>query len=97
MNAANGMTAQDFAEACGVGNGEELDMSAVEHIENFIKGFVGPIGSDVKDTRAQLTGGRNDGEYPGWPQLGDKTVVDALAEVKSDVAEIKKLLEAKES
>jgi hypothetical protein len=79
------------------GTGKELDMSEVEHLKDFITGYVGPVISDVKDIRQQLTGGRDAGEYPGWPQLGDKTVVDALAEVKSDVAAIKKLLEAKES
>lgn len=68
------------------GNGEELDMGAVEHIEEFIKGYVGPIGSDVKDIREQFCGAgqRDAGEYNGWPQLGDpetdaRTVVDGLA------------------
>lgn len=32
-----------------------------------------------RDIRAQLTGSPNDGEYPGFPQLGNRTVVDALA------------------
>lgn len=38
----------------------------IKHIEDFIQGYVGPIGSDVKDLREQATGGRNAGEYPGW-------------------------------
>lgn len=33
--------------------------------------YVGPIGSDVKDVRFELTGGRNAGEYPGHPSLID--------------------------
>lgn len=33
---------------------------------DFLKGFVGPIGADVKDVRQQLTGGRDGGQYPGW-------------------------------
>lgn len=38
----------------------------IKHVEDFVKGFVGPIGSDVKDIREQVTGGRNAGEYGGW-------------------------------
>ena len=59
---------------------------------DYIKGFCGPIGSDVKDIREQLTGGRNAGEYPGWPQLGQNTegknltLVDALAAARQDIA-----------
>ncbi|MFD4294128.1 N-acetylmuramoyl-L-alanine amidase [Rhodococcus sp. NPDC058532] len=34
-----------------------------------------------QDIRAQLTGSPNLGEYPGWPQLGGRTVVDALAAI----------------
>lgn len=33
---------------------------------DFIKGFIGPVISDVKDIRQQLTGGRDAGQYPGW-------------------------------
>ncbi|GAA5081487.1 N-acetylmuramoyl-L-alanine amidase [Nocardia iowensis] len=60
-----------------------LSAAEVKHIEDFIVGYVGPIGSDVKDIREQLAGegARDAGEYPGWKQLGDKTMVDALAEV----------------
>lgn len=50
-----------------------------QYVADFIKGFVGPIGSDVKDARQQLTGGRDMGEYPGWGQLGERTLVDAVA------------------
>lgn len=32
----------------------------------------------AKDARAQLTGTVKLGEYPGWPQLGDRTLVDAI-------------------
>ncbi len=56
-------------------------MSAVDDINNFTKGFNAAIGSDVKDVRQQLTGGRDAGQYPGWKQLGDRTVVDALAAI----------------
>ena len=38
----------------------------IKHIEDFIEGFCGPIGSDTKDIREQLTGGRDAGQYPGW-------------------------------
>ena len=55
-------------------------MSAVQEIKDYLDVRVtGPIGSDVKDVRAQVTGGRNSGEYPGFPQIDNRTVVDALA------------------
>lgn len=82
---------------------EEISMDAVTRITtfvgDFIKGFVGPIGSDVKDIRQQLTGGRDLGQYPGWPQLGQKkdggnlTLVDALAATRQDVAALDKKLD----
>lgn len=56
-----------------------LSMSDVDAINKFTADFNGPIGSDVKDVRQQLTGGRDKGQYPGWPQLGNRTLVDALA------------------
>lgn len=66
-------------------DGEDAGMSAseVKQIQDFVTGFVGPIGTDVKDIREQLCGlaQRDSGEYAGWPQLGGHTVVDALAEV----------------
>lgn len=34
-----------------------------------------------RDTKAQLTGSGELGKYPGWPQLGGRTVVDALAAI----------------
>lgn len=34
-----------------------------------------------QDTKAQLTGSPKPGEYPGWAQLGGRTVVDALAAI----------------
>lgn len=56
------------------------DVQAItRYLTDFVTGFVGPIGSDVKDIREQLTGGRDGGQYPGWPQLDGKTVVDAFA------------------
>lgn len=61
----------------------DTSMSAaeVQEIKDFVAGFCGPIGSDVKDIRQQLTGGRDAGQYQGWPQLGGRTVVDAIAEL----------------
>lgn len=70
-------------------------MSDVDAINKFTAAFNGPIGSDVKDIRAQLTGARdlvyvdNDPKkgvdfarsFPGWPQLGGRTAVDALAAI----------------
>lgn len=52
-----------------------IDQKAAEnrkHLEAWLKGFVGPIGADVKDVRQQLTGSRDAiagdlaASYPGW-------------------------------
>lgn len=78
---------------------DELDMSAAQEIKDFIAAFCGPIGSDVKDVRSQLTGGRDKGQYPGWPQLGKNaqgqnlTVTDAIAALRSDQARIEAKLD----
>ena len=45
---------------------EEGDMLTKKFFTDFIKGFIGPVISDVKDIRQQITGGRDAGEYPGW-------------------------------
>lgn len=58
-------------------------MSAKDDIIGFIKAYVGPLISDVKDIREQLTGGRDlirDAKgridlaksYPGWRVLGQR-------------------------
>lgn len=79
---------------------EELDVNAIKRITDFITAFCGPIGSDVKDVRQQLTGGRDKGQYPGWPQLGKNTrggnltLVDAVAALRQDVARIEKKIDA---
>lgn len=56
-------------------------MGATQDVNNFTAAFDGPIGSDVKDVREQLTGGRDKGQFPGWKQLGNRTAVDALAAI----------------
>lgn len=81
-----------------INTGEELTVSQVEeikkyidqkaaenrkHLEAWLKGFVGPIGGDVKDVRQQVTGGRDSiagdlaASYPGWD-------VDALVNAAED-------------
>lgn len=45
---------------------EEGDMLTTKFFTDFLKGFIGPIISDVKDIRQQITGGRDAGQYPGW-------------------------------
>lgn len=73
--------------ANNINSGEELTMAQIDelkqlirdenartrkHVEDWIKGFVGPIGADTKDIRAQLTGARDSipgdlaASYPGW-------------------------------
>lgn len=73
----------DIQKAINHGGDTPMSAAEVKQITDFVKGFCGPIGSDVKDIREQLCGGgsRDMGEYDGWPQLNDKTVVDAIAEV----------------
>ncbi|MEJ6013826.1 peptidoglycan recognition family protein [Corynebacterium sp. H127] len=44
----------------------ENGMNLFQSIADFIKGFVGPIGLDVKAIRRELTGGRDEGQYPGF-------------------------------
>lgn len=74
----------------------------IRHVTDFIKGYIGPIGSDVKDVRQQITGGRDAGEYPGWPQLGkdlqgrNLTLVDGVAAARQDNADLAQRLAALE-
>lgn len=87
MNSADGLSAQDFAAACGIGEGEDVALSnddfnrLTKWIADFIIGYVGPIGSDTKDIREQLTGGRDKGQYPGWEQSGHRTLLDLTAAI----------------
>lgn len=68
-------------------DGKDAPMSAAEvtQIQDFITAFCGPIGSDVKDIREQLCGHaqRDTGQFAGWPQLDNHTVVDALADIRA--------------
>lgn len=71
----------------------EITVAEADRIIKELKHWIdvrltGPVGSDVKDVREQLTGGRNAGEYPGWEQLDDKSVVDALSEIMNRVQRI---------
>jgi hypothetical protein len=75
--------------------GKDAPMSAAEvneikkYVADYITGYVGPIGSDVKDVRYQLTGSRDlvapggkineQASYPGLDMLGGLTPVEALA------------------
>lgn len=45
------------------------------------KAYMDAVASDTKDVREQMCGEnqRDAGEFKGWPQLGNRTVVDALA------------------
>lgn len=75
-------------------DGEDAPMSAAEvkQITDFIAGFCGPIGNDVKDIREQLCGEhqRDGGQYAGWRQLGNRTIVDALAEIRTRLVDLEK-------
>ncbi|WP_284784596.1 peptidoglycan recognition protein family protein [Corynebacterium rhinophilum] len=47
---------------------EPKDVLTIKYFTDFITGFIGPVISDVKDIREQITGagGRDGGKYPGW-------------------------------
>lgn len=52
----------------------------IQELKDYIDlRITNPIGSDVKDIREQLTGGRDAGQYPGYKQLGNRTLTDAVA------------------
>lgn len=55
----------------------------VAKVNAFTQAFMGPIGSDAKDSREQLCGmgARDAGEYDGWGQLGNRTFTDGLGAV----------------
>ena len=40
---------------------------------------------ELTETRHQLAGPSRPGEFPGWPQLGGRTVVDALAAIGEEL------------
>lgn len=84
---ADNLTKAREAEKKGLTVSEKQEIIAEIHaaedriktyVADYIRGFVGPIGSDVKDVRQQLTNGRDRDEYPGWEQLGGRTVTDAI-------------------
>lgn len=59
-----------------------MSAAEVQELKDYIDiRLTGPVGSDVKDIREQLCGqgSRDAGQYDGWPQLGGRTTVDALA------------------
>lgn len=45
--------------------------------------------SIAEEVKNQLTGSGKPGEYPGWPQLGQKTMVDGLADVRNVLTQAK--------
>lgn len=63
--------------------GDEALVAGKDDVINFLKTYVGPMGSDIKDIREQLVGGRDlvrnkDGSvdlkksFPGWALLGQR-------------------------
>jgi hypothetical protein len=80
----------DVVRLFGQGGDAPMSAAEVKQITDFVAGYCGPIGSDVKDIREQLAGAgaRDSGEYSGWPQLDNKTVVDGLAQVLHNQADI---------
>lgn len=62
---------------------------STKYFTDFLTGFVGPVVSDVKDIRAQLTGGRDAGQYPGW---SIQSLVEAYQARPGDFGTIPELL-----
>lgn len=61
------------------GSGFPLDL-IIARARELVTG--GPMAlTPEQDIKAQLTGSPDAGKYPGWPQLGGRTVVDALAAI----------------
>ncbi|GAA4394681.1 DUF1906 domain-containing protein [Tsukamurella soli] len=90
----------------GVMTGPNPDVPLTQkYFTDFVTGYIGPEITDTKTVREQLTGARNDvytadgrldvqQSYPGWPQLGGHTLVDAVAQLLEDVEAIKAKLGA---
>lgn len=68
----------------------------VDRVTANVTNYMWPVVSDTKDNREQLVGGRDlkfhDGggvdvakSYPGWDQLGGRTLVDALAAIGAEL------------
>lgn len=95
MNSADGLSPTDFAAACGIGApmtqpqptpppppppGAPAPLD-VKFFSDFMFGYVGPVGSDVKDIRAAVLGGRDKGDDGGKPQGGYRTLYDLVAAI----------------
>lgn len=54
------------------------------------KTYMDAVVSDVKDIREQLCGmkQRDRGQFGGWPQLGGKTMVDAIADIQARLTKL---------
>lgn len=59
---------------------EDTPMSAAEvkHIEDFVKGFCGPIYETAAAALKEETGSKIVNQFPGFPELGGRTQVQAL-------------------
>ncbi|MGW0039818.1 peptidoglycan recognition protein family protein [Gordonia sp. NPDC003376] len=62
------------------GSGFPLDLVIARAVELNTGGNTMAL-TPAEDCKAQLTGSAEAGKYPGWPQLGGRTVVDALAAI----------------
>jgi len=56
---------RDYLNSTNKKKGESTLLTK-EYFTDFVRGFIGPVISDVKDIRQQLTGGRDAGQYGGW-------------------------------
>ena len=58
----------------------DLVIARAREINGLAEGAPVALPAD-KDIKAQLTGSPDPGKYPGWKQLGDRTLVDAVAAI----------------
>lgn len=93
-----------YSYSSATAEGDWSDMASKEEIQavfyEAMKVYLGPLISDTKDLRYQLTGSRDSipgdphASYPGHPQLGQNaeghnlTPVDGVAALRRDVAEL---------
>lgn len=92
------MTGKAPAKSTG---GSSVTMNAVDqvnaHTKAFISGYLGPQIDALQEVWRQLRGPQG----KGWPQLGQNergqnlTLVDAVAALRVDVAELRKIIEEK--
>ncbi|OBA54004.1 N-acetylmuramoyl-L-alanine amidase [Corynebacterium sp. EPI-003-04-2554_SCH2473622] len=75
-------TAMVAEELHGKPQGEQMSDKAFDlMVNNDMPGALNTTKHAALEAREQLAGPGGPGQFPGWPQLGNRTVVDALAAI----------------